>query len=90
MIFVPTTDELGNVTGATKKKPAPRWRGIVVDFGPGCWEFGVFVKPDERMKVGSAVLFDPNQALQPADVAEWKEENLFFLPQSAIVFIENP
>ncbi len=89
MIFVPTVGPDGKVVGATKKKQAPRWKGIVVDIGPGCWEFGVFVKPDERIKVGSTVLFDPSQALQPEDVAEWKDEQLFFLPQSAIVFIEH-
>lgn len=71
-------------------KPAPTCRGVVVAIGPGEWENGVFVKPDERIKIGSTVLFDPGAKLQFSSIPEFKEEHLWFLSAKAVLFIERP
>jgi hypothetical protein len=88
-ILTVVKDEEGK-TQTVRGKPAPTCRGVVVSVGPGEWESGVFVKPDERLRAGCTVLFDPGAKLQFGTIPEFKEEQLWFLSAKAVLFIEQP
>lgn len=71
-------------------KAAPRSMGVVVEVGPGCWEYGKLTPIDERIRVGATVLFPAEASFRFPDIEEMAEEGLWFVPASTILCVLAP
>lgn len=73
------------------RKPGVRYsEATIIEVGPGHWENGVFIKPDERLKPGVRVLSDGAAFIQFSDVPEMIDEGLFFLSWENVIAIVEP